>query len=400
MDFEYPLDFKPILRYVDLIPAEHQGQPVFLLKDPLGFVDELVVVPHYLTFLLALMNGQNDLRDLQAEATKQFGQIVPIEEIINLVKFLDEKGLLWSKNFEEIKNKVYSRWFSYPFRPMAHANQAYPLSAAEAKFFLDDILNLSSIEKVNKPPKILIAPHIDLRAGGKCYAESYARFKVPQGSRIIVFGVGHHLDLPFSLLTKDIATPFGLVKNDRGGLFYLTTSKKLEVYPDHIAHRLEHSIEFQTLFLHHIIGDGFTILPILIGPLFLIIEVLDQAEKFSEAIAELMTDETTYLILGIDFCHLGLRYGDPFKVSEQHRDQALELDRNLINMTGKVSPQEFLEESKRIQHMKVCGISCLYLTNLILNKLGIDGSFKVYHQEFVPFGEGSAVSIASAGYEV
>lgn len=400
MDHEYTPDFKPILRYVDLIPAEYQGQPVFFLRDPLGFVDELVVVPQHMTFILALMNGQNDLRDLQAEATKQFGQIVPIEEIVNLVKFLDEKGLLWSKNFEEIKNKVYHRWFSYPFRPMAHANQAYPLSAVEAKFFLDDILKLSSVEVPKTPPKILIAPHIDLKVGAKCYAESYIRFKVPQGSRIMIFGVGHHLDLPFSLLTKDVATPFGLIKNDRGGLFYLTTSKKLEVYPDHIAHRLEHSIEFQAVFLHHLIGDGFTILPVLVGPLPLFLETIDQVERFAEAIAELMEDKTTYLVLGIDFCHLGLRYGDPFKVSDEHKIQALTLDQNLINMTGKVTAKEFLDKAKEIQHMKVCGISCLYLTNFILNKLNLRGSFKIYHQEFVPFGEGSAVSVASAGYEI
>ncbi|MDK2861360.1 MAG: hypothetical protein PWP33_563 [Thermodesulfobacterium sp.] len=399
MELEYPVDFKPILRYVDVIPAEQEGQPVFLLRDPLGFIDELVVVPQYLAFLLALMNGQNDLRDLQSEATKQFGQIIPLEEIVKIVKFLDEKGLLWSKTFEEIKEKAYSRWFSYPFRAMAHANSAYPLSAAEAKFFIEDILKLGSSED-GKPPKVLIAPHIDIKAAPKSYAESYSRFKIPPGSRVIILGVGHHLDLPFSMLTKDVATPFGLIKNDRGGLFFLRTSKKLEVFPDHIAHRLEHSIEFQALFLHYLLKDQFMVLPVLVGPMPTLFENPELTEKFAEGLAQLMEDGKTYLVLGIDFCHLGLRYGDPFEVSEEHAKQALKNDETLLNLVFNGTKDEFLEKAKQSLPLKVCGLSTLYLTKLIMDKLRAKGELKLYHQEFVPFGQGSAVSVASAGYYV
>ncbi len=393
---EYSLDFKPMLRYVDVIPAEHEGEPVFVLRDPLGFIEELVAIPQNIGFLLTLMDGNHDLRDIQAEATKTVGEIVPIEEIIDVVKFLDEKGLLWSKKFEEIKEKAYSHWFSYPFKPMAHANQAYPLDASEAKAFVEDILNQANTED-SKAPKILIVPHIDIKAGAKTYAEGYVRFNPPEGSRIIIFGVGHHLDLPFSVLTKDIATPFGTVKNDRGGVFYLTNSKKLEIFPDHIAHKLEHSIEFQTLFLHHILKDGFVVLPVLIGPLPIFFHQKEVVENFAGAIAELI-DESTYIILAIDFCHLGLRYGDPFEVTEKHINMALDLDRKLMELTFSASEKEFLDKAKEVAPMKVCGLSCLYLTSLILKKAGLSGNLKIYHQQAVPFGQGSIVSVASAGY--
>ncbi|WP_038055435.1 AmmeMemoRadiSam system protein B [Thermodesulfobacterium hydrogeniphilum] len=395
---EYSLDFKPILRYMDAIPTEHEGQPVFLLRDPIGIIEELVVIPQNIAFLLSLMDGKHDLRDLQAEATKAAGEIVPIEEIIKIVKFLDEKGLLWSKNFEEIKNKAYSKWFSYPFRPMAHANQAYPLSASEAKFFVEDILKLANPHS-SEPPKILIVPHIDIKTGAKAYAESYSRFKIPEGSRIIILGVGHHLDLPFSILTKDIATPFGTVRNDKGGIFYLNKSKKLEIFPDHMAHKLEHSIEFQVLFLHHLLGDGFVVLPILIGPLPTFFPQKDLVEKFAEGIAELL-DDSTYLLLAIDFCHLGLRYGDPFEVTDKHINRALEVDKTLIELTSKASTEEFLDKAKEVAPMKICGLSCLFLTNLILQKVDLKGDFKIYYQQAVPFGKGSAVSIVSAGYHI
>lgn len=390
--------YKPILRYVDVIPSKHEGNPVFLLKDPVGIVEEIVVVPQSIAFLLTLMDGKHDLRDLQVEATKRLGEIVPLEEISKIVNFLDEKGLLLSENFEKIKAKAYQNWLSFSLRPMVYANQAYPLSASEAKFFLEDILKLCSPDS-SKPPKILIAPHIDIRAGAKAFAESYSRFKVPSGSRIIILGVGHHLDLPWSVLTKNIATPFGVVKSDRGGILYLTNSKKIELFPDHIAHKLEHSIEFQTLFLHHLLKDEFVILPFLIGPLIAFFDekFKDLTENFVNALVELI-DEKTYIVLGIDFCHLGPRYGDPFIITKDHMEKVLETDKQVIEFTFTKSPEEFINKAKELTPMKICGISCLYLLNLILNKMKLNGKYQIYYQSAIPFGQGSIVSVASCGY--
>jgi AmmeMemoRadiSam system protein B len=390
--------YKPILRYADVIPAKHEGKPVFLLRDPVGIIEEIVVVPQNVVFLLPLMDGKHDLRDLQVEATKRFGEIVPLEEIIKIVNFLDEKGFLWSKNFEEIKSKAYENWLSLPLRPMAHANQAYPLSASEAKFFLEDILKLCTPDS-SKPPKILIAPHIDIKAGAKAFAESYNRFKIPSGSRVIILGVGHHLDLPWSVLTKDVATPFGVVKSDRGGLLYLSNSKKIELFPNHIAHKLEHSIEFQVLFLHHLLKDEFVVLPFLIGPLIVFFEekTKELLEKFIEALSELI-DDRTYIILGIDFCHLGPRYGDPFEVAETHIKKILETDKSLLELTFNGNSEEFLNETKKLAPLKICGLSCLYLVNLLLNKANIKGEYQIFYQEAIPFGQGSVVSVVSAGY--
>ncbi len=390
--------YKPILRYVDVIPAKHEDKPVFLLRDPIGIIEELVVVPQNVFFLLPLMDGKHDLRDLQVEATKRLGEIVPLEEIIKIVEFLDEKGLLWSKNFEEIKNKAYEKWLSLPFRPMAYANHAYPQSPAEVKFFLEDILKLTEVES-KEPPRILIAPHIDLKIGAKAFAESYSRFKIPSGSRVIILGIGHHLDLPWSVLSKNLATPFGLVKNDRGGLLYLSNSKKIELFPDHITHKLEHSIEFQVLFLHYLLKDEFVVLPFLIGPLITLLDEKnkDLVEKLIEGLVELI-DEKTYIVLGIDFCHLGPRYGDPFIVSQAQINKVIETDKTIVHLTFNGSSEEFLNKAKETLPLKICGISALYLLNLILNKAKIKGNYEIFYQSALPFGQGSIVSVTSGGF--
>jgi len=111
-----------------------------------------------------------------------------------------------------------------------------------------------------------------------------------------------------------------------------------------------------------------------------------------------LIDDRTYIVLGIDFCHLGPRYGDPFAVNEGHIKKALETDKQLIEITFNESPEEFINKTKNLAPMKICGLSCLYLLNLILNKAELDGEYKIYYQEALPFGQGSVVSVASAGY--
>ncbi len=388
-------DYKPILRQIDAIPSQWQGQPVFLLRDPVGLVEEILIIPQSLGFLLALMDGNHDLRDLQVEATKKLGTLVPLEEIQKIVKYLDEKGFLWSEKFEEIKNKVYTKWLELKVRPMVFADKAYPLSSSEAKFFVEDILKLA--KSSSSSPKILIAPHIDIKVGAKAFGESYSKFKPSAGARIIVLGVGHYLDLPYSVLTKNLATPFGIIKNDRGGLFYLNRSKKLELYFDHIAHKWEHSIEFQALFLHYLLREEFVILPILIGSLSNILNQKDLVNAFVEGILELM-DEKTYIVLGIDFCHLGIRYGDLFPATEAHKLRALEVDKTLLELSVNGEEEKFLEKVEEYKDMKICGIGCLYVLCLLIRKANLKGSLEIYYQEGLPFGPGSMVSVVSAGY--
>ncbi len=389
-------DYKPVLRYVDLIPGDYQGQPVFFLRDPVGIVEEIVAIPQGIVYLLSMMDGEHDLRDLQVEATKRSGQLVPYEEIEKLVKFLDEKGFLWSKTFEEIKERAYAQWFQQKIRPMAHANSAYPLEREDTRKFINEILALAKVDG-SKPPQILIAPHIDLRVGAKAYAEAYRRFNIPSGSRIIILGVGHHLDFPYSVLTKDLATPFGILRNDRGGLLYLSRSKNLELFPDHMAHKLEHSIEFQALFLHYLKGEEIVVLPFLISSYHLLKQNLELVHKLVEGLLELF-DERTYMVLGIDFCHLGLRYGDPFPLDFQLAERALHLDRELLELSFSGKSEELERRFAENDRMKICGSGPLYLLSLLLEKGNFQGRGEIFHQEMLPFGEGSGVSVASAGY--
>jgi len=86
------------------------------------------------------------------------------------------------------------------------------------------------------------------------------------------------------------------------------------------CHSVEHSIEFQVLFLQYIYGPDIRVVPILCGPYAQSIyrggapEKDDDVRRFLDALAELEARESSRLlwVLGIDMAHMGRRYGDSF----------------------------------------------------------------------------------------
>ncbi len=391
-------EFTPVLRPLDLIPLEWQGRPSLILRDPLGYTEEFLVLPRPLAPLLALMDGRHSLRDLQVAATRTLGRLVMLEEIVSLVKKLEAHGFLEGETFRKRKERVEAEWHAARLRPPACAGRSYPAEGEALKTFLARILSREN-PSPEKPPRVLIAPHLDLTSGARGFAAAYRALELPEGARVIIFGTGHQLTRPLSLLTKDFETPLGPVPVDRDFLKALM-SRVSDCFPDDFAHRNEHSLEFQAIFLRYRFSD-FRVVPILFGPMEgHLVSGRDPFEAeplFREWVAALreLWDEKTYLVLGIDFAHLGLRYGDPQPAGETEGRRAIARDRLLLEALFSGDYRGFLEEARRSLPFKVCGLSCLLFTAKLFEGQNLRG--EIYFQEAVPFGPGSLVSIAAAG---
>ncbi len=391
-------DFTPVLRPLDLIPFEWQGRPSLILRDPLGYTQDFLVIPQPLAPLLALMDGRHNLRDLQVAATRSLGRLVMLEEIVSLVEKLESYGFLEGETFRKRKETVEAEWRAARVRPPACAGRSYPADRQSLEEFLARILS----EEVPSPegkPRVLIAPHLDLGSGARGFAAAYRALELPKGARVLLFGTGHQLAHPVSLLTKDFETPLGTVSVDRVFLEALE-SRISNCFPDDFAHRNEHSLEFQILFLRYRFSD-FQVIPVLFGAMErYLAEGRDPFEAeplYREWLAALrdLWDEKTYLVLGIDFAHLGLRYGDPRPAGETEGRRAIAQDRLLLEALFSGNYDRFLEEARRSLPFKVCGLSCLLFTAKLFEGQNLRG--QIYYQEAVPFGPGSLVSIAAAG---
>jgi AmmeMemoRadiSam system protein B len=135
----------------------------------------------------------------------------------------------------------------------------------------------------------------------------------------VVLGTSHYGDPEkFGLTRKGYTTPFGEARTQGELVEWLAKragrASKMEDY----CHAMEHSIEFQVMFLQYLYGKDVKILPILCGPFARSLyeggrpEGDEGVREFFDALGEMQAREGKRLcwVLGVDMAHMGRRYGD------------------------------------------------------------------------------------------
>ena len=172
-------------------------------------------------------------------------------------------------------------------------------------------------------PAALLAPHLDPRREGPLMARAFLELgnRPAEPLRFVIFGTGHNMTGDFVALTrKHFETPLGKATCDTAFVDRLASALGEAAYRGELAHRDEHSIEFQVLYLQRRMGERpFTIVPILCGGFY---HLLDEGrtpreEASVEALIAAVREAAgelggrTVFVAGVDFSHVGPRFGDP-----------------------------------------------------------------------------------------
>lgn len=358
---------------LEFIPIDYEGKQMILVRDRLGLVPYGTGVPRGLLPILALMDGTRSLADLAREITTlQNGRAVAPEDIGPVLDELDAAGLLDTARYREAKAQAAADFAASPLRPAVFAGPAYPDNPELLRPYLDAILDLAAAEPA--PPageKILglIAPHIDPEAGKTAYAAAYAPLRGHSPKRVIVLGVGHQIIKGlYSLTDKAYATPLGQVPADAAAVERLRRAGAAVVDPGDLQHRDEHSVEFQAVFLRHVLGDAaapFAFVPILCGSPLGALQApsrrafLEAAGPFLDALRELAAEADTLVVAGVDFCHIGPKFGHD-KPAELLEEAALAHDAALLDALSRGDAEAFWAESTRVEDSyNVCGLTAL-----------------------------------------
>jgi AmmeMemoRadiSam system protein B len=140
-----------------------------------------------------------------------------------------------------------------------------------------------------------------------------------QDRTFVILGTSHYGEPDrFGLTRKPFATPFGQAATDKRLVAQLARAAKTSVSVEDYCHAVEHSIEFQVVFLQHLFGPAVRILPILCGAFVAgpaagrLPESDDAVARFLDALGELVVREgrRLFFVLGVDMAHVGRRYGD------------------------------------------------------------------------------------------
>ncbi|MDY6857345.1 MAG: AmmeMemoRadiSam system protein B [Thermodesulfobacteriota bacterium] len=393
-----------IRKDLEFFPIDHNGQRFILINDKLGLVQEGKAISLPLYQIMTLLDGSNTMRDLQLELIRQRGgMLVGEDEVRSLLHELDESFLLNSERFRIARDKLVFEFSSKKTRPCSHCGTAYPKDPTLLKSKLDEIISSqSALPKPEGKTIALICPHIDLSVGHKVYSSAYQMLQYTRPSRVVLLGVGHQMiDDLFSLTDKDFETPLGRVKSETTLIHVLQEAGEDIIAADDFIHRSEHSIEFQIIFLQHLLEkDSFTIIPILCG--FIQSNLSDfnrdsyreMAGPFLQELSNILidTDAETLLIAGVDFSHIGPKFGH--RMPAVHLEKQSEThDKSLLESLSKIDADQFWEESiKAKDQFNVCGFAALACMLEVLPQCkGKVFDYQIWHEE----ASRSAVSFSS-----
>ena len=308
----------PALRVdIELMPSPIADRPGYLLRDPMRYTDDVLVVPPVWGPVLASLDGRHTLAEARARMLEQLpGAEVPLEAIAELVSALEASGYVDGAQLEERISTRRRDFAAATVREPAHAGSAYPDNGAEATSEL--VAKLGGEAPESTPfPVALAAPHVSPEGGYASYRQAYRLPPLERETTFVVLGTSHYgAPERFGTTAKPFRTPLGTTEVDGGALELLRSRGGEGIVHEDYCHRVEHSVEFQVLFLQHRLRGPFRILPILCGPFVDSLstgrrpEELDSNRRVFDALGELAArrDDLVW-VLGVDLAHIGLRYG-------------------------------------------------------------------------------------------
>lgn len=401
----------PALRNLDAVPVEQDGQTLVCLHDPEGFVEEQVILSPHAFFIATCLDGLNDVVDVQYAFAQQFqGALVMSDDVLSVVDFLDERGLLLSDKFHVIRERVMQAFAQLDARPAHMAGNSYPGDPDELRAFLDSLFVRE--DGPGEPPgaagdgarvRCLIVPHIDFDRGGPAYAHGYlSMYRHGKPDTVFVFGVSHAGgDVPFILTRKHFETPFGVLATNRDIVDQLADACEWAPYENELLHRTEHSIEFQAVMLSYLYGDAVQIVPILCAALVPEPELGEPGEV--EAVSKFLSkcrqiaasrQNSITVLAAADLAHVGRRFGDPFDISASVLRSVEARDREDLAFVSAGDAKGFYGSVMKDQNARrVCGLGCIYAALKTVD--GSVGEGELLHYGSAPDPAGGVVSFAS-----
>ena len=399
----------PTLRNrLEAIPIRRGRELYIALRDLEGLNPETLILSPQAYFLVTLMDGSNSAVDIQAAYMRRFGDILYREELAAVLQKLDTHFFLENENSRGRMQQLITEFYNQPTRPAYHAGVSYEKDGDDLRLQLKSFFAPENGGPGDPSPTEprrtiagLIAPHIDLRSGGPCFAYAYqALVEANAVHTCVVLGTGHE-PLPhyFALCRKDFETPLGSVVVNKEFIGELSRRCRLDLFADEFAHRREHTIEFQTLFLRLLLPEV-QIVPILCS--FGVEELEQRTDDIQHAVQALKETILNYphpvvLLSSVDLAHIGPRYGDSFRPQAETVREHNEADHRLLEIVSNGDAETFattlIREGNR---RRICGLPPLY-TMLRILEPKVEGELLRYDYTRVD-NEGSFVTFASLAF--
>lgn len=407
-----PVPDRPRVRALDAFPASQGGKVVLVLRDYEGLFEQPLALSAAGWHLLSLIDGERDAEAIAAEWKRTTGRVFPERELAAVLADLETRLVLEGPRVLEARAAALAAYRARPARAAMHAGNAYPEDPADCDAFLAGLVESAGAVAVPERVRAVVAPHIDLRGGGACHGAAAMALARSKADTFVVLGTAHApVSKPLVLTDRDFDTPFGAIRTDPDLVARLASRGGGGLLDEELAHRGEHSVEFQALWLRWLFRDrkDLRIVPLLVGSIG---PWLSGAEAGSprgdgavaDAVAALREiadegGERVAFVASVDLAHVGPRYGDDGPVSPSRRAEVLDADRRLLTHAAAADPAgwfSFLEAERDARH--VCGASAVWALLAAIEGRGWRGTLLRHDDWEIDPETGSRVSFAAVAY--
>ncbi len=413
---------RPALRPLEsiVVPDAKHGR-MLVLRDTQGVSEGHAAVPAVLVPVVARFTGAATCEEIARDVSENVGSRVPVEVVVHLARELEQGLFLEGPNFRRARARVEREFADTPVRAASHAGGAYHRERRTLERYIDETC-LARAEGGAASPGIarpdlagrliaIVAPHIDPWRGALGYGHAYGALAASlpsEADTFVVFGTSHApMREPFALCRKAFDTPLGEVPADTASIDALSSrAEGFDPYADQFNHKREHSLEFQVVFLKHLLKDReFRIIPILAGL------GAHQASgqqpdhdrgvaRFTDGVRDLVESRPgrVVVVAGADLAHVGPRFGDERAYDEEQRTALERTDRASLDYAASIDPSAFWSHvASDLDERRVCGLAPIWSLLRILGGSGAQGRV-LHYEQTVDADDGSIVSHAALGF--
>jgi MEMO1 family protein len=306
---------------LDFFPSPAPDKPGLVLRDPFRYSDATLIIPAPLVACLELFDGEHSELDLRERLVRITGELDVGGLAAHLTDTLSQAAFFNDETFAQRKQQAELEFAAAPLRLASQAGAGYPADAPS----LTETLRGYMQNAAAPDGKVLAiaAPHVSPFGGVEAYRAAYSALSPADTDRTFVILGTSHYGQPdrIGLTRKSFSTPFGEAVTNVALVDEIAAAAGDGAAMEDYCHAVEHSIEFQVVFLQHLFGPNIRIVPVLCGSCARSIYVgglpedNDHVRRVFGSLGEVAARENDRLlwVLGVDMAHIGRRYGDPFE---------------------------------------------------------------------------------------
>jgi AmmeMemoRadiSam system protein B len=385
---------------------------VLVLQDPLRLAPQPFIMPlqgtqpqqvqaqvqQWMGFFMAL-DGDSHVEEV-FERLK-----VPVEaqaQLVELVKRLDECGLLWGPTSEALE-KARLDAIRASGKLALPPDARKPEIAQQLKGFITEQLAKADDPEFDRAVVGIVAPHLDYGRGGANYGAAYKCLETgakDRPDRVVVLGT-NHFGLGDGVVMGEFGfeTPFGDVRPDAAVLERLRDAFGDRLFKDQIDLAAEHSIALQLPWIQHLYGDVPVIAALVPDPNQPMISddgARVSTKEFATALKSILSQAggRTIFVSSADLSHVGPQFGDQAALDAKRKHAVEEHDRSMLGEFIGGPDQLVAQMSRSGNANRWCSVGNMFVTATCAPH----GSREMvrYEQSADPNGAGMVTSAALA----